>query len=107
MTTLQAWLVVGIPTLVLGLALFMGRSRVQAVAGYVVLAGGFAGMAAADRSSAAVFGGLLALLYAAGRGGSAEHEGEHADEIGIPPETEDPGHGHVGASGTAGTQDMG
>jgi hypothetical protein len=106
-TLLQAWLVIGLPTLVAGLALFLGRSRRQALFGYLILIGGFAGMAVTHRPSAVVFGGLLALLYAAGRGGEAEGvERGHGDEFGIPPETYDPGHGHIGASGTAGTADQ-
>jgi hypothetical protein len=104
---LQLWIVVGIPTLVLGLALFMGHSRTQAVLGYLVLGGGFVAMAAFHRSSGALFGGVLALLYAAGRGGSAEGADHRPDDIGIPAETEDPGHGHIGASGTSGTADLG
>jgi hypothetical protein len=105
-SVLQAWLVLGVPALVLGLALFLGRSRVLSWLGYAVLAAGFGGLAAVHRPSAAVFGGLLALLYGAGRGGAAEAAEQGFDATGVPPETEDPGHGHVGASGTAGTADF-
>lgn len=74
MSLLQAWLVIGVPGLALGLGLFMVRSPARAMAGYVVLIATFAGMALVDRTSAAVLGGLLALLYAAGRGGDLERE---------------------------------
>jgi hypothetical protein len=74
MTILQVWLLFGLPALVLGLALFLGRSPWRSALGYVVLLAGFAAVAAFDRVSAAVFGGLLALLYAAGRGGELERE---------------------------------
>lgn len=72
MTVLQVWLVFGLPALLLGLALFVGRSPWRAALGYVVLFVGFGTVAAFDRASAAVFGGLLALLYATGRGGMME-----------------------------------
>lgn len=71
---LQAWLVVGVPGLALGLALFLVRSPVRALLGYGVLLATFVGMALVDRASAVVLGGLLALLYAAGRGGDMERE---------------------------------
>lgn len=72
MTLLQAWLFIGIPALVLGLAMFVGRSVWRSLVGYLILAIGFAGMTVFHRPSAAVFGALLALLYASGRGGPAE-----------------------------------
>lgn len=71
---LQAWLVVGVPGLAVGLALFLVRSPVRALLGYGVLLATFVGMALVDRASAVVLGGLLALLYAAGRGGDMERE---------------------------------
>jgi hypothetical protein len=71
----QAWLLVGLPSLLLGLTLFVGRSPWRAGAGYAVLAAGFGGMAVVDRASAAVLGGLLSLLFAAGRGGATEVAG--------------------------------
>jgi hypothetical protein len=104
-SVLQAWLIIGVPALVLGLALFLGRSRTLAWTGYVVLAAGFGGVATVHRPSAAVFGGLLALLYGAGRGGAAEVADHDLDQVGVPSGTEDPGHGHVGAAGPAGTAD--
>jgi hypothetical protein len=72
MTILQAWLLIGLPSLLLGLTLFVGRSPWRAAAGYTVLLAGFAGLAVVDRTSAAVLGGLVALLLAAGRGGRTE-----------------------------------
>lgn len=84
MSLLQAWLVLGVPGLVLGLAMFIVRSPVRALLGYVVLLATFVGMALVDRASAAVLGGLLALLYAAGRGGDMERETVQTDESVLP-----------------------
>lgn len=81
MTILQVWLLFGLPALVLGLALFVGRSPWRAALGYLVLLAGFAAVAAFDRASAAIFGGLLALLYAAGRGGAAERQPRLPEEV--------------------------
>lgn len=78
MSALQAWLVAGVPALTLGLALFIGRRTWRTRLGYAVLAGGFAAMAAVDPVSGAVFGGLLALLYASGRGGELERPQQSA-----------------------------
>jgi hypothetical protein len=82
----QVWLVVGIPTLVIGVALFLRRSPVRAALGYAVLAIGFGIVSLFHRPSGAVFGGILALLYAAGRGGPMEREDLHPDEEGVPDE---------------------
>jgi len=71
-TIVQAWLLFGLPALLLGISLFIGRSPWRAALGYVVLAAGFGGLALVDRASAAVFGGAIALLLAAGRGGTGE-----------------------------------
>lgn len=84
MSLLQAWLMIGVPGLALGLALFVVRSPGRALAGYVVLLATFAGMALVGRTSAAVVGGLLALLYAAGRGGDLEREGRDEGEQILP-----------------------
>ena len=86
MNALQVWLLIGIPALVLGGALFLRRSPVRSALGYVVLLGGFAGVTAFHRPSAGVFGGVLALLYAAGRGGSWERVDVREDEEGVPDE---------------------
>ncbi|MGH8909308.1 MAG: hypothetical protein ACRD0K_23145 [Egibacteraceae bacterium] len=81
---MQLWLLVGIPTLVIGLALFLRRSPIRALLGYMVLGAGFGITSVVHRPSAAVFGGLLALLYAAGRGGPMERDDPHLDEQGVP-----------------------
>ncbi len=72
MSTLQVWLVAGLPALLLGSALFVGRSGWRTALGYVVLAVGFVAVAAVERTSGALFACLLALLVAAGRGGAVE-----------------------------------
>jgi hypothetical protein len=95
------WLIIGVPALLLAVVLFLDRSPLRAGLGYLVLAAGFVGLAAlGDRVSAAVFGSILALVYAAGRGGEAERHRSRDDEIGVPDVAVDEGHGHVGAGGT-------
>lgn len=84
MDVLQVWLLIGIPTLALTGALFVRRSPWRSVLGYAVLLAGFGGMAVYDRANAAIFGGLVALLYAAGRGGAIEREDLRQDEEGVP-----------------------
>lgn len=86
MTTAQAWLLFGVPLLVLGAAMFYGRSRVRTLLGYGVLLTGFGVMAAFSRASAGLFACLVALLYAAGRGGSADVEESNTSLIGVPDE---------------------
>jgi hypothetical protein len=71
-TVTQAWLLFGIPCLALGAAMFVGRSSWRPLIGYALLLAGFAAMTVFDRASGAVFGTLVALVYAAGRGGSAD-----------------------------------
>lgn len=84
MDVLQVWMLIGVPSVVLGAALLMRRSPWRSVLGYLVLFAGFGGMAAYDRTNAAVFGGLIALVFAAGRGGSMEHEDTRVDEFAVP-----------------------
>lgn len=84
MDILQAWLFVGIPSLVVACALFYGRSRIRTMLGYLALAVGFGVMMLFDRSSAAGIGAIGALLYAAGRGGSAESEAVDTSTIAVP-----------------------
>ena len=86
MDPLVVWLVIGIPALVLAAALFLRPSYWRALAGYVVLGLAFALTAAFHRPSAAVFGGLIALLVAAGRGTAVERADVHPDEEGVPDE---------------------
>lgn len=85
MDVLQVWILAGIPALLLAAALFIGRSAWRSLLGYLVLAIGFAAVASVDRASAVVFGGLLTLLYAAGRGGRLESEDPHVEDTGVPP----------------------
>lgn len=84
MSILQAWLVVGVPGLILALSLFYGRSRVRTMLGYATLLVVFGIMLSVDRGSAAVMGTVAALLYAAGRGGRSEEEGEDTSTIAVP-----------------------
>jgi hypothetical protein len=87
---LQAWLFVGLPGLIVAGALFYGRSRTRSLLGYLVLLAAFIVMAYVDRASAAVIGGLTALLYAAGRGGIADAAPENTSTIGVPDEVRRP-----------------
>jgi hypothetical protein len=88
---LQAWLVVGIPVLAVAALLFLRRSPLRAVLGYLTLLIGFGLMVVLHPPSAAVLGGLMALLYAAGRGGNLESEPMPTDRerAGDDPETTD------------------
>lgn len=70
--SLQAWLVIGIPVLGVCAGLFLTRNPQAALLAYALLTAGFLLLAVVDRVAGAVFGALLALLYAAGRGGPAE-----------------------------------
>lgn len=84
MSVLQAWLVVGVPALCIALGMFYGRSRIRSVVGYLVLFVAFAVMLPIDRASATLVGALTALLYAAGRGGEAESQGQDTSTIAVP-----------------------
>ncbi len=101
MNPVQLWLVVGIPSLVIGLALFLRRSPIRALLGYMALGAGFGIMSVVHRPSAAVFGGVLALLYAAGRGGSMEHVDLRLDEEGVPDQALHPLRRHPGSADTS------
>ena len=90
MSILQVWLVVGVPALVLACALFYGRSRLRTALGYVVLLAAFGLMLTVDRGSAAVIGGIVALLYAAGRGGIVEDEVYDSSTLAVPDSTRRP-----------------
>lgn len=90
MSILQVWLVVGVPALVLAFALFYGTSPLRSALGYLVLMGAFGLMLTVDRGSAAVIGGIAALLYAAGRGGQAESRGENTSTIAVPEQVRRP-----------------
>lgn len=82
MTLLQLWLFVGIPSLVLGLALFIGRSRARSLLGYVALLAGFGAMTAFHPPSGAILGSIVALVYASGRGGDREGEYDRWSDTG-------------------------
>jgi hypothetical protein len=84
---LQAWLIVGIPAMVLAGGLFYGRSRLRTRLGYLVLLVAFAVLTPVDPASGAVLGGVVALLYAAGRGGEAESEPVNTSTIAVPDQT--------------------
>ncbi|MGI9015698.1 MAG: hypothetical protein ACR2HR_01095 [Euzebya sp.] len=83
MNVLQVWLLIGIPAAALACAMFIRRSPWRAMVGYAALLVGFGGLAVYDRTSAAVFGGVTALVYAAGRGGAVEREQLHENEEGV------------------------
>ncbi|MBS3942306.1 MAG: hypothetical protein KG028_15210 [Actinobacteria bacterium] len=80
MDVAQAWMIVGVPVLVVALALFAGRSQRRAWFGYALLAGlvVFLVTVPGDVVGAAVPGILLVGLVASGRGtyrdeGQREH----------------------------------
>lgn len=79
MDVLQAWLVAGIPGLVVVGSLFAGRSPTRTAIGYFVLAAllVFFLLIPADAISAVVVGTAGVLLLAVGRGGSVETEPNH------------------------------
>ncbi len=93
MTILQMWLGVGVPAIVLALALLYGRSPVRTLLAYVVLLAAFGVMTTVDRGSGAVLGGFIALLYAAGRGGQAERGATNTSTIAVPDEVRRPARG--------------
>jgi hypothetical protein len=83
-TVLQAWLIVGVPGLILAFSLFYGQSKVRTAIGYLVLAVVFGVLMVVDRASGAIVGGIAALLYGAGRGGQAESTGQNTSTIAVP-----------------------
>lgn len=94
MSVLQAWLIAGFPALLVGVMLFLAASQLLNLLGYVVLGAGFAVVVTVDPASGAVFGALLALIYATGRGREAA---EHGRPDVVPDVVHDEGHGHAGA----------
>lgn len=74
MTVLQAWIIAGIPALAFALIAFIGRAWWRALLGYLFLLIGFGVLVTVDRASAALFALVVALVYAAGRGGQVESE---------------------------------
>lgn len=81
MTALQAWLVAGIPSLLLATIAFIGQSPWRSLVGYASLAAGFGVLATAHRASAAAFAVIIALLYASGRGGATEGQSQTSEEF--------------------------
>lgn len=69
MSTVQAWLLIGVPVLFVGVVLFTARSRALGVLGVLATLGGAVAVAAVDRASGAVLGVVAVLLYATGRAG--------------------------------------
>ncbi len=93
MTTLQAWIVVGVPGLALAAGLFAGRSPVRSAFGYLVLTLLFAFFLLVPRSgvSAASIGTIAFLLVAAGRGQAIEEMQGHEVPMRVDdPEVEEP-----------------
>lgn len=82
MNLLQAWLIVGIPALVVIAALFAGRSRVRAIGGYVVLAATlvFFLTVAGNLISSAAIGLIGVFLVATGRGTATDEAPEEHQE---------------------------
>lgn len=76
---LQAWLLIGLPAIFVAMGLYVGRTPARGMLAFLALFVAFVALAFVDRASAAVFGGLLALLYAAGRGGSGERAAKGPD----------------------------
>lgn len=79
MNSLQAWLIVGVPSLLVIAALFVGRSATRALVGYVLLAVTVIFFLAVpgDRVSAASIGLIAFLLVATGRGTESDDAPEH------------------------------
>lgn len=70
MDVLQAWLIVGVPGLVIAFSLFTGRSKLRAWIGYAVLAvlAAFFVLVAGEVISAAFIGLAAVVFVATGRG---------------------------------------
>ncbi|MFN2556927.1 MAG: hypothetical protein ABR592_08655 [Nitriliruptorales bacterium] len=93
MTTLQAWIVLGVPGLVLVAGLFAGRSPARSAFGYLVLTLLFAFFLLVPRSgvSAASIGTIAFLLVAAGRGQAGAEVQDHEVPMRVDdPEVEEP-----------------
>lgn len=79
MNSLQAWLIVGVPTLIVVAALLVGRSANRAMLAYMVILGSVVFFLAVpgDRISAAALGLIAFLLVATGRGTDEDEAPEH------------------------------
>lgn len=76
MTIVQVWLLVGVPVLVIGLALYTARSRWLGALGVLVMLAGAIAVAPVDRASGAVLGVFAVLMYAAGTAGEGAVVGD-------------------------------
>lgn len=95
MDTIQGWLIVGVPALVLIAGLFAGRSLVRSAFGYLVLALTFIFflIVVEDTASAAVLGSIAFLLVASGRGDPRTEEEPYGHDVPFrvdDPEIEEP-----------------
>ncbi len=79
MNVLQAWLLVGVPGLILVASLFVGHSRIRAYAGYAVLAALVGIFLTVDGGaiSAGVIGLAAVGLVATAQGAEESTEPEH------------------------------
>ncbi len=79
MNSLQAWLIIGVPSVVVIAALLVGRSATRAMFAYLVLIVGVVFFLAVpgDRVSAAAFGLITFALVATGRGTTEDDAPEH------------------------------
>ncbi len=79
MDTLQTWIVIGVPGLLLAVGLFIGRDQKRALGGFAVLLGVMLSFAliAGSRLSASAIGLLLVVLVANGRGQTDAKHHEH------------------------------
>lgn len=79
MDVLQTWLIVGVPGLAVAAALFVGRSQVRSLVGYVVLVALVVTflVVPGDVISAASVGLIGFFLVALGRGMQADRQPEH------------------------------
>lgn len=80
MNLLQAWLIIGVPALVVVAALFTGRSVIRALVGYLVLAATlvFFVVETGDVISTAAIGLIGFVLVATGRGST--HDDDYIEE---------------------------
>lgn len=80
MDVLQTWIVVGVPGLLFAAALFVGNSRVRALAGFAVLAATMLVflLVPGEPMSAAAIGVVMIVFVATGRGqGTDDQVPEH------------------------------
>lgn len=76
MTVVQVWLLIGVPVLAIGLALFTARSRWLGALGVLVVLAGAVAVALVDRASGAVLGVVAVLMYATGTAGQGAVVGD-------------------------------